>query len=172
MPGDRYERVFVRMFVQTQETNGADWWAQRAAASGSATEADLPDVTFAHDGLGFAGELKTTIQPYIYVDEDEVEALQDYADAYGMEAVVLGRFKRERAYYVWNPEDMDRTDARKYRGRADDDNWAMKIAEPDGAAEGILPSEVTSFHLHHSLSSELSGQVTEPPAADGGEADA
>jgi len=167
--GDAMERRFVKMFSDTDH-----WWAQRAAASGSATDADLPDVTFAHDGLAFAGEEKTTSEPYIYLDPDEVEQLQAYAAAYGMIAVAIGRFKRTspaivgtdrspRAFYVWNPNDMERTDAGTYRGHPDDGRWAAKIAEPDGPADGILPEHLSSFHLRHGLAGELGKGITEPP---------
>lgn len=178
---DSSERAFVRMFSETEH-----WWAQRAAASGSATDADLPDVTFAHDGLAFAAEEKTTSEPYIYVDQDEVDQLESYAAAYGMTAVVLGRFKQSsdglptgaspRAFYAWHPWDMERTDAGTYRGSPTDDRWAAKIAHPDGAADGIHPEDLAGFHLRHGLHGELGGGITDPPANsmlrdDGGEAD-
>ena len=168
--GDRSERTLVRMFGDTEH-----WWAQRAAASGSATAADLPDVTFAHDGIAFAGEEKTTSEPYIYVDPEEFEQLEDYARAYGMEPVLIGRFKRgsdgiptgasSRAFYVWNPEDMERTDAGTLRGSPTDGQWAAKIAEPDGTAEGIHPEDLTSFRLYHGMKGKLGAGITEPPAS-------
>lgn len=157
--GDREERTFVRMFNDTEH-----WWAQRAAASGSGGDADLPDVTFANGGIAFAAEEKTTSEPYIYVDEEELEALQAYATAYGMRSVIVGRPKGERAFYVWSPDDMERTDAGTLRGDPDGDRWAAKIAEPDGAADGIYPSELTAFALRHALAGELGKGMTEPPA--------
>lgn len=166
--GDRSERTLVRMFGDTDH-----WWAQRAAASGSATDAELPDVTFAHDGVGFAGEEKTTKDPYVYLAEQEVAELEEYAAAYGMRPVAIGRFKRgsdglptgasSRAFYLWDPADMERTNAGTYRGSPTDGRWAAKVAEPDGTAEGIYPAELTSFHLTHALKGELGGGVTEPP---------
>lgn len=170
--GDREERVFVGMFNDT-----AHWWAQRAAASGSGGEADLPDVTFAHDGVAYAGEEKTTSEPYVYVTEDELRALRDYAAAYGMRAIVIGRFKGERAFYVWNPNDMERTDAGTYRGSPGDEKWGVKIAEPDGEAEGVYPADLTSFAMHHALAGKLGkGMVEAPPNVrpnfEGGETDA
>lgn len=164
--GSRYERQLVKLFGDTD-----GWMAQRAAASGSATDAELPDITFAHDGSGFAGELKTTSEPYIHIGEDEIGKLQAYAGTYGMQAVAIGRFKGERAFYIWAPDDMERTDAGTYRGSPDDGQWAAKIAEPDGSADGIDPSELTSFHLTHGLSGKLGKGITEPPANTGGSAD-
>lgn len=157
--GDRTERQFVRAFNATQERDaGPSWWADRAAASGSATAADLPDVRFAHDGLSFAAEEKTTDEPYVYVDPREIEALQDYAGAFGMHAVVIGRFKGERAWYVWNPHDMDRTVAGTYRGGPDSD-WAAKIAHPDGQADGIEPFDLRSRDLQRALAGDIEGGV-------------
>lgn len=149
--GSDFERTFVRMF--NEET--PNWKAQRAAASGSATTADLPDVTFARDGHAFAGELKTTSKNIIYVDEEEVAALRRYAYAYGMTPVLLGRLKGERAYYVWNPDHMDRTDSGRYRGdprnplehTTDEYGWCARIAEPDSSAPGVYPHELTPVLL-------------------------
>ncbi|UTF56006.1 hypothetical protein [Natronosalvus rutilus] len=159
--GDREERVFVRMFQETPH-----WWAQRAAASGSGGDGDLPDVTFAQEGIAFAGEEKTTSEPYIYVQEDELEALRAYADAYGMETILIGRFKGERAFYVWNPEDMERTNAGTYRGSPGDEKWAAKIAEPDGSAEGVYPEDLTAFALYHSVNGRLGKGMVEAPKPD------
>lgn len=161
MSSDDYERTLTRIFAQTDH-----WWAQRAAASGSATDADLPDVTIAHDGLSFAGELKTSGNAYIYVGAAEVDALQRYAAAYRMRAVIIGRFKGERAFYVWNPNDMDRTEGGKYRGMADDGNWAVKIAHPEGTAEGVKPANLSSFALRHAIAGKLGMGMTEAPAND------
>lgn len=151
----RYERHFVRMLNDTDH-----WWAQRAAASGSGTDADLPDVTFAHAGQAFAGELKADAEPYLYVDAEKMAALEAYASAYGMAPVAIHRPDGERAYYVFNPEHMDRTDAGTYRGDRDG-RWAAKIAHPDGAADGIHPADLIGFQLYHGLQGELCGQVTE-----------
>ncbi|GGL55053.1 hypothetical protein [Halocalculus aciditolerans] len=145
MSGSRYERGFVRMF------STGEWWAQRAAASGSATDADLPDVTFAHDGIGFAGELKTTSRPTAYVDADEVRALQRYAAAYGMRACLLGRWKGERAYYIWNPNDVERTDGGNYRLNPQDGTHAAIVVEPGAAFAGRRPEDWTGAMLADAL---------------------
>ena len=132
-----HERLFVRMFNATDH-----WRAQRTAASGSGGDADLPDFTFASGGQGFSAEQKSTSKPHIYVEPDEVEALANYAHAYGMLPVIAGWFKGERAFYIWNPWRMDRTDAGTYRGAKDDGNWVVKIADPDGTATGIYPTDL------------------------------
>lgn len=166
--GDRMERQLATMFGETEH-----WWAQRAAASGSATDADLPDVTFAHDGIAFAAEEKTTSEGRIYVTEDEVEALHAYAKAYGMQSVIIGRFKRTspsitgterspRASYLWNPRDMDVTDSGTLAGDPDDGNWSARVAEPTSPADAIHPEDLTGFHLQHALQSSFADPVTEP----------
>ena len=157
--GDSYERAFVRLFTP----NTLAWQAQRAAASGSATTAELPDVTFAYEGVAFAGELKTVSSDtkYIYIGDDEMEKLQDYAAAYGMRAVALGRWKGERAYYLWNPNEMHRTDAGTYRGSRGDTAWSAKIAEPDGSADGLYPSELSGRRLARALAADSGEQLTE-----------
>lgn len=152
MSGGSYERAFVRMFTDTD-----GWWAQRAAASGSSTDADLPDVTFAEDGLAFAGELKTRAAGKIaYLDPVEVTALQNYAAAYGMRAVLLARWKGERAYYAYNPNTVPRTDSGKYRLHPDD-SYAARIVEPDGAADGRPPGEWTGRDLAAALEEVMRG---------------
>lgn len=149
--GDDYERTFARMLCETQDSDGVSWWAQRAAASGSATTADLPDVTFARGGTAFAGELKTTSEPHVYVREDEVAALVRFAKAYGMHPLVLGRFKGEPAYYVWSIKAMMRTDEGHFRGSQGGDACALRIKEPETAAEGVLPGELTWMQLEDAL---------------------
>lgn len=155
---DKSERRLVRVLSDTDQ-----WMAQRAAASGASTKNDLPDVTFAHDGIAFAAEEKSTSGPYIYVQPDEVRALQRYAATYGMRSVIVGRFKGERAWYIWNPNKMERTDAGTYRGSPDDEQWAVKIADPDGTADGVNPAELTSFALTHTLRSKIAKPMTEAP---------
>jgi len=157
--GDRYERAFVNLFTNT-DTN---WHAQRAAASGSGTTANLPDITFAHDGTSFAAELKTIAQdtPHLYISKDEMQALQDYAAAYGMRPVALGRWKGTRAYYIWNPNEMYRTDGGAYRGSQDDNAWAAKIRDPDGSATGVAPGELSGDRLERALWDGSGEQLTE-----------
>lgn len=163
MSGAENERRFVKLFNSTDT-----WKAQRAAASGAGGDADLPDVTFAHGGIAFAGELKTTSGPYIYIEEGEMDALRSYAAAFGMVAVGIGRFSRDRSFYVWNPNDMERTDAGSYRGdpevqfdaSEDQLGWAARIADPDGTADGIYPEDLTGFHLRHAVAGKLGGGVT------------
>jgi Holliday junction resolvase len=146
MSGDRNEREFVRMMNDTSQ-----WWAQRAAASGRGTSHDLPDVTFAADGVAFAGELKADASKYLYVDEEKMKGLRAYASAYGMNAVAIHRRNGDRSYYVYAPDDMTRTDAGTYRGNPRADEHSIRIKEPEGTAEGILPSDLTSALLQSAL---------------------
>lgn len=159
-----YERQLVRIFRATDR-----WIAQRAVSSGSATVGELPDVTFAERGFAFAGELKTTSQGHVYLEPEEIEQLQDYCEAYDMVPVAIGWFKGEKAYYVWRPDEMDRTDSGNYSGGPDDSNWAAKIADPDGAADGIYPADLEGFMLLHALRGKLTGPITAAPGGDDGD---
>jgi len=170
MASGTYERRFVQIFNDTDH-----WFAQRAAASGSAP-ADLPDVTIGHDGIAFAGEMKSSSEACIYLEPEEAEALKRYARAFGMHPVAIGRFKRgspsikgtdrhPKAYYIWNLEDMG-TSSRSDNLRGDPraDNWAARIAHPEADADGIHPEHLSGFHLRHGVKGELGKGITAPPA--------
>jgi len=131
MTGDTYERELCNLF------RGAGWHAQRAGSSGGGTTADLPDVTIAKNGKGFAIEAKTVAkdETYIYVNEDEVRALQRYADAYGQIPLIAGRWKRTREWHFWVPERMERTDSGTYRGAQDNHTRRVAVVE-----EGDVPT--------------------------------
>lgn len=161
--GERTERKLAALF-----SNNLGWEAQRAAASGSATDSNLPDVTFGHGGVGIAAEEKTTSDGVIYVRQDEIDGLKAYADAYGMTPAVIGRFKQSspsisgtdrspRAYYVWHPRDMLRTDAGKYRGAPGDYAWSLRLRAPDSPANGVVPGELSGSMVRHALVSEITG---------------
>jgi len=127
MPGDNYERELCNLF------RNAGWHAQRAGSSGGGTSADLPDVTIAKNGKGFAIEAKTVAkdETYIYVDKDEVRALKRYADAYGMVPLIAGRWKRTREWHFWVPERMERTDSGTYRGAQDDHTRRVAVVDEE-----------------------------------------
>lgn len=154
MSGSTYERQLVRLFVDTQEQDGVDWLAQRAASSGSATDAPLPDVTFASGGLAFACELKTSGTPRVYFEKPEVQKLRHFANTYGMIPVVAGRFKGTRAFYLWHPADIEPVETQSYAAKKGE-RCSIVLADPDGGAEGLYPRDVTADDVAHAL--------TEPP---------
>lgn len=154
MDGDRYERRFVKLLVATPH-----WWAQRAAASGSATEADLPDMTFAHDGVAFAGEMKSR-DGVAYLKPEEVDALIRYAGAYGMRPVVILRQKGDPTYYVFNPNDMDHTESGNYIARPG--THAAEIAEPETGSEGVEPRLLSGSDLGAATAGQITTPLTDP----------
>lgn len=146
MTGARYEREFANLF------RSGGWHAQRAAASGAATAADLPDVTFARDGHAFAADLETSDSSRVYLDPDETGALGAYARAYGMEPVVGVRIKGIRAWGLYAPRSMPTTDAGRYI--AEDGEEAIPIAL-DGSDGGLPIAELSPTRLSNNLQAAI-----------------
>jgi len=143
--GYRYERKFVNVF---DDADG--WWAQRAAASGSGRDADLPDVSFARAGWAFAGEQKTTQEAPAYVTVEEVDALRRYAMAYGMVEVLILRVLQEPTFYLFAPDDVHRTpDAGSYR--LEPENASLRIAEPETRSPGQDATKLTGEGVFRAL---------------------
>jgi len=153
MPGDKYERELCNIF------RDAGWHAQRAGSSGGGTTADLPDVTIATDGKGFALEAKTVAkdEPYIYVDSDEVRALQRYADAYGQIPLIAGRWKRTREWHLWVPERMERTDSGTYRGAQDDHVRRVAVVDHEDVP---TPCWLTEAVMAALMASDIDSKTT------------
>lgn len=93
--GSRYERETVRRF------RAAGWGALRIGASGSGGDADLPDVFCGrpHPGIeqpavseSYCIELKSGKATTLYVQPDEVEALERFADNWGSTPLLGARF--------------------------------------------------------------------------------
>jgi Holliday junction resolvase len=140
--GDQTERNIVRKF------HDGGWVAQRAAASGSATTNELPDVILGKGGIGFAAEEKTTSRDQIYVDKDKIRQLIRYSNGFGMHAVAIGRFKGERAWYFYSLEELERT-SKNYIGRKGDEQ--LRVVDPDGTEEGITPEKLQAQDLKYVL---------------------
>jgi len=127
MSSDDYERELVNYLYDLR------FAVQRAAASGSATENELPDVIGLRDGPRthhlWAIEGKTSSDHHIYLPQEEVESLKDYADRGGLDALLAGRWKNDhdtgwnrwndeydvKAHYLFHVDDVYRTDSGKYR---------------------------------------------------------
>lgn len=106
--GERRERELVNRL------DDAGFAVMRAPASGSATERDLPDV-LAGDGEHFyAIEAKSSSGDPIYLDGEEVAALQFFADNFGAEARIGIRFDEED-WAFFHPDDLYETDGGNYR---------------------------------------------------------
>lgn len=152
MSGGAYERELCRWL------RADGWHAQRTAASGSATDADLPDVTFARNGHAYAVEAKTTSEPYIYVDQTEVTALERYADAYGMVPLIAGRFKGTTQWHLWLPERMARTDAGTYKGaESGETRRVIAFGESDVPSDEWLLESVMAARTAVEMDSEAGG---------------
>jgi len=100
--GDRRERELARMLSD----DGC--FPMRAPASGSSTERDLPDVHVGQNGFSVAIEAKSSSGDPIYIGEEELEALDSFAFAFGSIPLVGVRFDRED-WYFFLPEDLYRT---------------------------------------------------------------
>lgn len=106
--GERRERELVNRL------DDAGFAVMRAPASGSATERDLPDVLAGDGEHFFAIEAKSSSGDPIYLDGDEVAALQFFADNFGAEARIGIRFDEED-WAFFHPHDLYETDGGNYR---------------------------------------------------------
>ena len=117
--GDAKERELVR---EIEGTNG--WVAMRAPSSGSATARDLPDVLAGHRGRTLVVELKSSGGDPIYIDQEEIEALERFAQAFGGEALVACRWSsrslQDSTFYFSPPAAMYRTPGGNYRAKYED----------------------------------------------------
>jgi Holliday junction resolvase len=87
--GDRNEREIVNFL------DYLGWAVIRVPASGSATERDLPDAIVGRDGRSVAFEAKSSGGDPIYLDGEEVDALERFADDFGAEARIAVKFDVE-----------------------------------------------------------------------------
>ena len=117
--GDAKERELVR------EIDGQNGWvAMRAPSSGSATDRDLPDVLAGSDGRTLVVELKSSGGDPVYIDQEEVQALQRFAQAFGGTAYIACRWSsrslQDSTFYFSRPQALYRTDAGTYRAKYED----------------------------------------------------
>lgn len=87
--GDRSER----QLVNTLDARG--WEVIRVPASGSATTRDLPDVLAGRNGVAMAIEDKASGGDPIYLDAEEVAALQRFGRNYGAAIYISANFNSE-----------------------------------------------------------------------------
>lgn len=146
--GAKWERRLV------QALGAAGWFAMRAPSSGSATEADLPDVfamryvsvpanytTIGRRFLSeiFAIELKSGKNTTLYVGEDEVDALRTLATTCGASPLLGVRFTSMASptdHFLLRPEDARRTDGGNYGlPEADIAERAAVVVREDGEVE-------------------------------------
>jgi Holliday junction resolvase len=159
---------FERELVNTLDACG--YVAMRAPSSGSATERALPDVlagkaaeaeadhAYRSDGWtvadgGFylsvfseslAIEGKTTSRNVIYVEPHEVEALVEFAEAFGARPLLGARYKRngyDRIHYLVPVENAYRTQGE------DEGNYAVHKDEAREQAALVVNASAQSIEV-------------------------
>jgi Holliday junction resolvase len=117
--GDRNERELVNYLDRV------GWTVIRIPASGSATERDLPDVLVGNEGDVYAFEAKSSGDTTIYIDAEEVEALNRFSHNFGAKPRLTARFEEVHGdpsygedwpgHYVLRPEQCHVTDVGNLR---------------------------------------------------------
>lgn len=131
----RYERELLNAL------DALGWALMRAPSSGSATDRDLPDLLagrpiVTEDGALYAEawaiEHKSGSATTLYVDEDEVEGLRSFGDAFGAMPLLAARPTTQatgREHYLVEPEHARRTDG---------GNYGLPVAELDARAFAVV----------------------------------
>lgn len=112
------------------------WEGVRAPASGTAPR-EQPDALAAKRGVILVGELKSGGPPR-NPERDEVRDLRTFGDAFAGASVVIARFKGDRAFYLANPDRMDRTPSDHYSIPSDPSRF------PFGAVIDFTPPDEDS----------------------------
>lgn len=116
--GDRRERELVNRL----DDRGCE--VMRAPASGSATERELPDVLAGKSGEFHVIEAKSSAGDPIYLDAQEVQDLEKFAQGFGGTALIAVRFDREPWFFL-RPGVCHVTDSGNYRVK-------LETAEQEG----------------------------------------
>jgi len=134
--GSTYERELVNYFAD------AGWGALRLGGSGSGGDADLPDVLAGRNlmtdyGQAWAIELKSGKSTTLYVDANEVAALERFASAWGARPLLGARPTTQdtgREHYLLEPDAArGPTDGGRYGlPRADLAERAFAVVDPHG----------------------------------------
>lgn len=106
--GSRRERELVNRLDEL------GWAVMRAPSSGAATARNLPDVLAGDDGYSVAIEAKSSSGKPIYIDGAEIDALLDFAFAFGAHPLVGVRFDHE-PWLFEHPKRLYVTDGGNYR---------------------------------------------------------
>ncbi len=91
-----------------------DFAAMRAPASGGATKKPLPDVIAGNGKLYLAIEVKTTTKDKIYIDEVQIEELEEFSQTFGAKAYVGVKFKYTKWLFL-EPSNVERTKSNNYK---------------------------------------------------------
>ena len=111
--GSRRERELIRLFAGEHDKSPfghGDWAPMRAPSSGAATQRELPDVLVGNGEWAYAIEAKASGGDPIYIDKEEVDSLQFFADHFPKMFARIGvRFDREE-WRFFNPRALHETD--------------------------------------------------------------
>ncbi len=116
----------------------------RAPASGSATKRPLPDMVAGsrQRGLWFAIEVKTTRAETLYVDNESIHQLVEFAQTFGCEPFLAVKFKgRGRSWLFLKPSQLTPTRGQNYR-------TTLKEALATGIDLKTLAGEGRQTRLH------------------------
>jgi Holliday junction resolvase len=91
--GSKAERELIHLFW----ANG--FAAMRAAGSGS-TQHPSPDIIAGNGKIFFAIECKASADPVKYIEKDQVNQLDLFANSFGARAFVALRFDNEKWYFL------------------------------------------------------------------------
>ena len=106
--GDRRERELVNRLDEV------GFAVMRAPASGSATARDLPDVLAGNGERFFAIEAKSSSGDPVYIDAEEVESLEFFAENFGASPRIGVRFD-EMDWAFFEPDQLYVTEGGNYR---------------------------------------------------------
>jgi Holliday junction resolvase len=129
--GDSNERELVNYFAENH------WRVLRAPASGSATDRELPDVLAGFDGTFYIIEAKYSTTGVVYIDQEKVDGLKDFAVGFGGRPRLAARFPEEHGdpsygekwpgHYLLPPAECHQTDGGNYRIKKE---RALEAGEP------------------------------------------
>lgn len=86
----------------------------RAPSSGSTTQRELPDVLAGNGSVFYAFEAKRASGDCVYLDKEEIDDLEFFAQRFGAEAIVAVRFDYGDWFFVWK-DDMHKTPGGNWR---------------------------------------------------------
>jgi len=97
--GDRHERDLLNCLDERV------WTVMRAPASGGGTDRELPDVLAGNGEQFYAIEAKYSSGNPIYLDADEVAALQRFSAGFGAYPAVAAKYPVRNGHPAWGVDD-------------------------------------------------------------------
>lgn len=106
------ERTVISIF----EENG--YRATRIPASGGRTQRALPDVLAGNGRRYYAVEVKSSKNDYIYIHEEQIQELIEFAHGFGATPLVVAKFTW-KPYKVFDIIELETADSGNYVIRRD-----------------------------------------------------